>query len=847
MAEHPPKVDAAAFPRPPPPAAALLPIYDAQDALVAAIRDHQVTVVVGPTGCGKTTQLPQMLLRAGVTDRGIAVTQPRRLAAVSVAWRIAKEQEVTCGAEVGYCIRFDDQTSAQTRLRIMTDGILLQEARGDPHWERYGIIVIDEAHERSLNIDFSLGLLHDALRYRPDLRVVISSATLQPERFVEFFSDVCAHVPVVRVDARPFEVQTAWQPLQEGGPEALCEAVDREVAKIVRSNEQGHILVFLPGEDAIKRALSALTLRGLHKTCELLPLYGALQREEQERVFAEFGRRKIVLATNIAETSLTIDGVCFVIDSGLAKVPRFLPRVGISLLREEGISQASADQRLGRAGRTAPGKCIRLYSERDYRQRPAFTDEEILRLDLAETVLSLVDLGVRDVEGFAWPTRPQRGRLMAAVESLQLLGAIDENRNLTPIGKQMVPFPLGPSLARLVVEAGTYHPTVADEAIVLAAWSGSRSPLLYPPGDEDGARRAHARFADPLGDAAVAVKVFRAWQRSSERELFCRQNFLDPATLQFIAKAHGQIAEIAARLGLSTRGGGDLNELAYAVAVAYAPNLLCNRGKHFEGPGDERVYLHPSSALYSAPPRFAVASEIVVSQRTYARQVTAVRPSWVAELRPDLAERWKLRPEKVRRDEGIHAPPPPSELRVGDVMLQVNGGKGRPRVDLALDQAQAIAAAPLATLPDGARRWQSRIVVGDLVFAQGTPLGGLLTLLTVMPLPSLGADLRCRVPEGTLLQPDRNRHTLVRHLPDLLHPMAQHTGRRGGWAALVCNGDDGFWYEVMPDYRDAVETTVAALGALGNQMDDDAVGLAESVLDAARDRLHMALAAAKNA
>lgn len=837
--------DPSHFPQPPTATAIKLPIYAAEAQLVAAIRDHQVTVVVGPTGCGKTTQLPQMLLRAGLTELGIAVTQPRRLAAVSVAWRIAQEQQVQCGEEVGYCIRFDDQTSPRTRLRIMTDGILLQEARGDPHWGRYGVIVIDEAHERSLNIDFSLGLLHDALRYRPDLRVVISSATLQPERFVQFFSDVCATVPVVRIDARPFEVHTSWQPLQEGGPDALCEAVDREVARIVRGNEEGHILVFLPGEDAIKRALAALTTRGLHKTCEILPLYGALQREEQERVFVEFHRRKIILATNIAETSLTIDGVCFVIDSGLAKVPRFLPRVGISLLREEGISQASADQRLGRAGRTAPGKCIRLYSERDYRQRPEFTDEEILRLDLAETVLSLVDLGVRDVEGFAWPTRPQRGRLMAAVESLQLLGAIDERRNLTAIGKQMVPFPLSPALARLVVQAGVHHPTVADEAIVLAAWSGSRSPMLFPPGDEDRARKAHTRFADALGDAAVAIKVYRAWQNSKERELYCRQNYLDPATLQFIAKAHGQIAEIAAKLGLSTKGGGDLNELAYAVAVAYAPNLLCNRGKHFEGPGDERVYLHPSSALYGYPPRFAVCSEIVVSQRTYARQVTAVRPAWVAQLRPDLAERWHLRPEKLRKDEGHPAVAVPAELWIGDVVLHVDGGKGRPRVQLALAQAQAIAAQAAPQVPDHARRWQSRVLVGDLQFAQGTPLGGLVTLLPVLPLPQTDADLRCTVPEGTLLQPDRHRHTLVRHLPSLLAPMAQHTGRRGGWAALVCNGDDGFWYEVMPDYRDAVETSVVALGALGNQIDDEAVVAAETRLDLARDNLHAAIARAK--
>ncbi len=830
------------FPRPPGPRAAALPIYAAQAHLIDAIANHQVTVVVGPTGCGKTTQLPQMLLRAGLTDKVIGVTQPRRLAAVSVAWRVAEEQAVTCGAEVGYCIRFDDLSGPQTRLRIMTDGILLQEARSDPHWSQYGVLVIDEAHERSLNIDFTLGLLHEALRFRPDLRVVVSSATLQPQKFVEFFADVCPRVPVVTVDARPFPVQKIWQPIDDGSPEALAEAVAQQVARAHQADPTGHVLVFLSGEDAIKRAMAALQARGIDKGSAVLPLYGAMQREEQERVFAELGKRKVVLATNIAETSLTIDGVTTVIDSGLAKVPRYVPRAGLSLLREEGISRASADQRLGRAGRTAPGRCVRLYSERDYQQRPAFTDEEILRLDLAETVLSLIDLGVHDIESFAFPTRPPRGRLVAAVQALQQLGAIDDRRALTPVGKKMVPFPLSPTLARLVVEAGLNAPQVADEACILAAWSSSRSPQLYPPGQEDRARRAHARWTDPLGDAVAAVKVFRAWEKSNDREWFCHQNYLDGATLAFVAKARAQLVEIAGRLGLTIKANGDNHDLARCVAVAYAANAIANRGRQFENAAGERVFLHPGSALYGSPPRFAVASEIVVSQRTYARQVTAVRPAWIVELRPDLAGRWQLRPDKVRKDEGP-PPPAPKILQLGPVVLQVDGGKGRPRVDLSLDEARTVAQAGPQPLPDGAQRWQTRIVVGDHTLAAGTPLGALMALLPVLPLPEDGADLRCTVPEGALLEVDRGHHTLLRHLPQLMAPMAQHTGRRAGWAALVHNGDEGYWYEVMPDFRDAVETTAAALGQLGNQVDDPAVAQAEAQIDALRERMQAALAA----
>ncbi|MSQ82753.1 MAG: ATP-dependent RNA helicase [Myxococcales bacterium] len=838
------------FPHPPSEHAAALPIYAAQQALVDAVARHQVTVVVGPTGCGKTTQLPQMLLRAGITPLMIGITQPRRLAAVSVAWRIAQEQQVQCGEQVGYCIRFDDQSGPTTRLRIMTDGILLQEARADPHWSRYGVLVIDEAHERSLNIDFVLGLLHEALRFRPDLRVIVSSATLQPQKFVDFFSDVCGTVPVVTIDARPYPVQKMWQPIADFSPETLAESVAQEVTRALRTDADGHVLVFLPGEDAIKRAMAALQMRGLDKTCAILPLYGALERSEQERVFAEFGRPKIILATNIAETSLTIDGVTTVIDSGLAKVPRFMPRTGISVLREEGISRASADQRLGRAGRTAPGRCVRLYAERDYQQRPAFTDEEILRLDLAETVLALVDLGVDDLESFAFPTPPPHGRLVAAVQSLQALGAIDDRRHLTAIGRKMVPFPLNPTLARLVVEAGQDHPQVADEACILAAWSSSRSPMLFPAGQEDRARRVQAKWADPLGDVGTAIKVYRAWSKSGDREWFCNQNFLDPATLAFIAKAHVQLLEIAAHQGLSTKGGGDAHELMYCVTVAYAANAMINRGRHFEIGSGERVYLHPSSALYGQPPRFAVASEIVVSQRTYARQVVAVRPAWLMQLRPDLAARWQLRPDKLRPDKvgtdkvGTgEGPPPqvPQTLQIGPVQVAVIAGKGRPRVDLLLAQALEIAQAGRLDLPETARRWQARIVVGERVLASGTPLAALVGLLPVLPLPKTAADLHCTVPEGALLEVDRGRHTLLRHLPELLQPMAQHTGKRAGWAALVCNGDDGYWYEVMPDYRDAVETTAAALGQLGNQIDDAAVHAAEAVVDLARQSLYAAL------
>jgi len=451
--------------------AGLLPVYAHETELLAALHRHQVVVVQGPTGCGKTTQIPQILMRSGMFGGVIGVTQPRRIAAVSVAWRIAEEQDVQIGAEVGYTIRFDDMSSSHSRIVVMTDGILLQEVRKDPDLSRYGVILIDEAHERSLNIDFCLGLLHGIVARRPELRVLISSATLDPERFVEFFRDGVGEVPVVQIRAEPHPVEVIWRPLIGQDPDELADAMAREVATIHRGGHPGHILAFLSGEDAIRRTSAAIASQRLGKDLAVLPLYGALTREDQERVFEPFaGRRKVVLATNIAETSITIDDIRHVLDSGLAKVPRVSFKTGIMLLREEGISRASADQRKGRAGRTAPGRCVRFYSQDSYRQRPPFTDEEILRLDLSETVLRLIDLGVRDFEDFAFPTPPPLARLRGALDALLAMGAIDRERRLTHVGERMVPFPLSPQLARMVVEAAEQAPDVVDEVLVVAAF-----------------------------------------------------------------------------------------------------------------------------------------------------------------------------------------------------------------------------------------------------------------------------------------------------------------------------------------------------------------------------------------
>ncbi len=810
------------FPRAPGQQAASLPVYTQAQGLIDAVRHHQVVIVEGPTGCGKTTQIPQILLRAGLVNGWVGVTQPRRIAAVSVAARIAEEQSVSLGAEVGYTIRFDDCTSPQTRVQIMTDGILLQEARKDPDFSRYGLLIIDEAHERTLNIDFLLGLLCDVLPRRPDLRVIVSSATLQPGKFVDFFREhvLGATVPVVQIDARPFAVTMVYHPVHAEQAEQLADAVAGEVMQVHRSRQPGHVLCFLPGEDAIKRTVT--NLERLHlKDMLVLPLYGALKREDQERVFLPApGQRKVIIATNIAETSITIDDTRFVIDSGLAKVPR-MAGAGLTVLREEGISQASADQRAGRAGRTAPGTCIRLYTQESYRRRPRFTDEEVLRLDLSEVVLRLCDLGLRDVERFPLPTPAPLRRLHAALQSLQEMGALDAERKLTEIGRLMVPYPLSPQLARMVVEAGKSSPDVLLEVLMIAALQSTRSPILYPPGREDEARRSQARMAHPLGDAMTAVHLVRSWQHAEDREAFCRKTFLDPAAMNFIDSAYHQLADISLRLGLGDGSGGEAVAAVRCVVAGFQANLLCSRGRWFEGAGgDDRIFVHPSSALYNVQTRFAVAMEIVIGTRAYARQVSLVRPAWVLEFRPDLAERWGLRGERAVQEHGAkeHGQAlaiQPKTLQLGDLELPVQGGKHKGRIELPAELLQQLQSVDIQALPASAKGLQARIVQnavdGERVFAQGTPLAALLAMLPVLPIPAPDADLRCTVPEGALLELDINQHTLQRFLPSLLKPMRPMHGKRPGWVMLVGNGGGGYWYEVGPDFREVVETTAISL------------------------------------
>ncbi len=618
---------------------------------MAALRHHRVVVVEGAPGTGKTTQLPQIMRRAGLIPRLCGITQPRRIAAVSVAERLAAEMGSKVGDEVGYSIRFDDSTSSATRIKVMTDGILLQEARRDPTFAAYDVIMVDEAHERSLNIDFALGLLHRALQAQPDLRLVISSATLHKGQFQRFFSAALgAEVPCIKVATRTHPLEVHYRPPQGYGND-LHEAVCDLLEEVAVAHPHGDVLVFLPGEALIHKCMQRIA-QAQRPYWTAVPLYGRLTRAEQELVFAPVTHgRKVILSTNLAETSITIEGVRVVLDCGLHKAPWHSPKTGITALREEGISQASATQRAGRAGRLGPGTVYRLYSEEQLLAQPAYTSEEILRADLSEAVLRLIDLGVGDPRSFAFPTPPPRRKLQAAVQALRDLGAIDAHHRLTPIGKQMVPFPLSPSLSRMVVEARRRAPKALHDVLLVGAFASVRGPWLQPEGLQEEARAAHRRFADPLGDALCSLRLYRAFCAAPDADAFCRTHFVDGDTLRFVTRAHQQLCDIAAEHGAAVSvGPGEPQQVLRCVASGFAHNLL-RRQHHattYETLGGVRVALHPSSCLFRRPPAYVVATELMHSSRVYAFHVSAIDPDWLAELSPAAAA-WAPSKKKAGR------------------------------------------------------------------------------------------------------------------------------------------------------------------------------------------------------
>ncbi|KAK9828750.1 hypothetical protein WJX72_001917 [[Myrmecia] bisecta] len=616
-----------------------LPIWTAKEKLLALLQRHQTVVLVGETGSGKTTQVPQFLLEGGFAGEGmIACTQPRRVAAITVAKRVAQEQGVQPGTQVGYAVRFEDNTTAATRIKYMTDGILLREALLDPALKRYQVVIVDEAHERSVQSDLLFGLLKGIQARRGhNFWLVIMSATLVAAQFVGFFPGAAA----TYVQGRQFPVQVFYTASPE---EHYVDAAVVAVLQVAVEEGAGDVLVFLTGQEeieAVQRLLQdrANQLPAKYQSLAILPLFAALPPDQQARVFqpAPVGARKVILATNIAETSITVPGVRFTIDTGFVKTRMYNAKVGAESLTVTPISQAQARQRSGRAGREAPGKAFRLYTERSFRQLQPASLPEIQRVDLAAVTLQLKALGVDDVLGFDFLERPPRAALVRSLEELLALGALDSNGRLSPLGRQMSRLPVEPQYAKVLVAAA--HMGCSLEALAVVAMAASDQPFLLPRESRERAQEAHKRFASGEGDHMTLLAVFQAFHglQQTSSEQWCHDNFLSRRALCKAVDIYSQLLENIKALGLPLLScGSDTTPVRRALTSGLFKHAA---KRHTDGTykvlaSSQMVALHPSSVLCGKRPPCCVFSELVCTTRAYARQVTVIDSAWLAELAP---------------------------------------------------------------------------------------------------------------------------------------------------------------------------------------------------------------------
>jgi ATP-dependent helicase HrpA len=628
-----------------------LPITAHRDEIVGALQKHQLVVVCGATGSGKTTQLPKMCIEAGRGGFGlIGHTQPRRIAARAIAGRLAHELGSTVGGAVGYQVRFTDHTGPDCRVKLMTDGILLRELEHDRLLRRYDALIIDEAHERSLNVDFLLGVLKRVLPQRQELRVVITSATIDPQRFADFFGGA----PVIEVSGRSYPVEVRYRPLSSEDDEEELSLNEGVVAAVRELDhvDRGDVLVFLPGEKQIREAAEALGKAKLHHT-EILPLYARLSTRDQERIFEPHGPRRIVLATNVAETSLTVPGVRHVVDSGLARISRYSVRGKVQRLPIEPISQASADQRKGRSGREREGVCIRLYSEEDFNGRSLFTSPEVLRTNLASVILQMAALELGEPQDFPFVDPPDTRLINDGYRLLQELKAVDESRAVTSLGSQISTLPLDPRLARMLL-AASHHGCLA-EMLIIAAFLAAQDPRERPSDAQQQADQQHAAFSDPRSDFIAILNLWTAFREHSatlsggQLRKWHRENFLSFVRMREWQELHRQLRDTIADLKLRpNEKPAEYGDLHQAILTGFlgAVGVLDER-REYEGARGSRFVIAPGTPLASKPPKWVVAAQLVETTRLYARMVAAVEPQWIESAGAHLIKRSYTEPHWV--------------------------------------------------------------------------------------------------------------------------------------------------------------------------------------------------------
>lgn len=675
-----------------------LPVSGKRDEIAAAMAAHQVVIVCGETGSGKTTQLPKIALAMGRgklnappgQGRLIGHTQPRRIAASSVAKRIAEELQTPLGEVVGYKVRFQDRLSRDASVKLMTDGILLAETQTDPLLKAYDTIIIDEAHERSLNIDFLLGYLREILPRRPDLKVIVTSATIDAERFAQHFASAKGPAPVIYVSGRMFPVEQRWRPFEESRDYDLNDAIADAVDELWTGPGGGDILVFLPGEREIREAADHLrkhlSHQPLNRGAEVLPLFARLSQAEQDRIFESHGGRRIVLATNVAETSLTVPGIRYVVDAGTARVKRYSFRSKVEQLLVEPVSQAAANQRAGRCGRVANGICIRLYDEKDFASRPRFTDPEILRSSLAGVILRMKSLHLGDVEQFPFIEPPQRRAIADGYQLLNELGAVDDANELTAVGRELAKLPLDPRVGRMILEARERG--ALDEVLVIASALSVQDVRDRPMDAQQQADQQHAKFDDEKSEFSGYLKLWK-WihdarggapagpgapaqtHKLSNRqyEQLLRQNFVSVRRVREWRDIHSQLHTVVAehkwRLNTAPASyeqlhksmlSGLLGNIGWKMEdpTAAAGQPGAGSGEYLGARGI-KFHRHPGAHLSKKPGRWIVAAELVETTRLFGRGIANIEPQWIEEVAGHLLRKQLLDPHWEKKSAEVMA------------------------------------------------------------------------------------------------------------------------------------------------------------------------------------------------
>lgn len=822
-----------------------LPVYEQKERILETLKSNQVIVVQSPTGSGKTTQLPVILYEAGYSQGGmIAVTQPRRIAALSVSEFIAKQLNTTYPGLVGYKMRFEDKTDQSTKIKIMTDGILLQELKLDPWLSKYSVIMVDEAHERSLNIDFVLGLLKRILAERKEFKVIVSSATMNAEAFSEYF-DGC---PIVTIDTITYPVAMIYDPpaisagtSTDAASTALIEKICNTVERILDNKEKGGILIFLPGEKIIKDCMIALNHSSFAKKIFTLPLYGRLPKDEQENVFKKppAGRKKIILSTNIAETSVTIADITTVIDSGLAKMNFYNPRTFTSSLTETTVSKASCNQRRGRAGRTCEGTCYRLYTRKDFDTRQMYTTEEIYRTDLSEVVLQMADLGIKDFYGFDFISPPGREGIIGAVDTLNMLGALSPDNTLSSIGKLMAAFPLEPRISRIIVEAVMRFPGVLEEALIAASFLSANSPFVLPPGEEMDARKAHHAFRDMHGDFVSYLNIFAAFKSAKNKTKFCERNYLDERIMLEIENIDLQLQEIVSAMKIPLTGGGSRTDYLCCIGAGMIQFVCVRAGRdNYRSVTADHICIHPGSVMFRQDPLYIVAGEIVRTSRMFAMSVSPLTKSVLEQISPSLPEqlesakgskgrleklskdyeelagkkKGKFEKEigKLKKDEDI--------ISFGGEIFAVKKVKGKRQAFLPYESFIRAARSEknINELPN---------VKGKIVYSngftllEGEKLGLILRLVRALDLSPLANEAWGRKENINIAQKG-GAENLLKLVPNIMRiAVAKAKSKEYGFICLFTDGSGTYYFKVSRGFSTALNESLSSLETLADEKD----------------------------